>query len=103
MNFIKKMAFLALSCLVASPVWAGQVDFCKVVRNYDDKDVSAPPQISYEDCSGVAFLSYGKYFVEAACWPGAVDLTAGKCALPKDNGADDKPAADADFELGAPE
>lgn len=96
---IKKMAVLAVPCLMASPVWAGQVDYCKVVRSFDDKDLSAPPQFGYEDCSGTAFLSYGKYFVEAACWPGAVDLVAGKCERVKDKVADDKSSADAGFEF----
>lgn len=100
MTSIKKIAVLVVPCLMASPVWAGQVDFCKVIRSFDDKDLGAPPKISYEDCSGVAFLNYGKYFVEAACWPGAVDLLDGKCELHNEKGSDDKTATDEDFEFG---
>ncbi|MCK9605694.1 MAG: hypothetical protein M0R33_04495 [Methylomonas sp.] len=99
MTSFNKIAVLTLLCLIASPAWSRQVDFCKVIRSFDDKDLGAPPVISYEDCSGVAFLNYGKYFVKAACWPGAIDLLDGKCQQHSDEGADDKPAADEDFEF----
>lgn len=100
---LKNIAVLAVSCLLASPVWAGQVDYCKVVRSFDDKNLDAAPQISYENCSGVAFLSYGKYFVEAACWPGAVDLLQGKCESSETGGEEEKTDAGVDFEFGTAE
>ncbi|AEG00505.1 hypothetical protein [Methylomonas methanica] len=100
---MKKIAVLAVPCLFASPIWAGQVEYCKVVRSFDEKNLNAPPEISYEDCSGVAFLNYGKYFVEAACWPGAIDLLQGKCEPHEAGGEDDKSDSGADFEFGTAE
>ncbi|WP_231499569.1 hypothetical protein [Methylomonas sp. 11b] len=47
-------------------------------RVYED-DVSVPAKIVHEDCSGVAFLWYAKSYVEASCWPGAIELLKGKC------------------------
>lgn len=101
MTYFKKISVLAVSCLMSSPAWAGQVAYCKVIRSFDEKDLSAAPQIAYEDCSGVAFLGYGKYFVKAACWPGAVDLLEGKCQPGKDKGPDGKTDTDKGFETGA--
>lgn len=101
MTYLKKISVFALSCLMASPAWAGQVEFCKVIRSFDEKDLSAAPQIGYEDCAGAAFLDYGKYFVKAACWPGAVDLLEGKCELHQDKGPDIKTDTDESFETDA--
>ncbi len=79
MASFRKISVLALLYLISIPAWSRQVDFCKVIRAYDEKDLGAPPQISYEDCSGIAFLDYARDLVKASCWPGAVDLQPGKC------------------------
>jgi len=76
---LKKISIVALLCLFASSAWSRQVDFCKVIRTFDQQDLSAPPQITYQDCQGVAFLDYAKDLVKASCWNGAIDLLEGKC------------------------
>lgn len=81
---LKKIWSLALLCLIASPAWSGQVNFCKVIRTFDEQDLSAPPIINYEDCSGIAFYNYAKDLVKASCWNGAFDLIEGKCETHND-------------------
>ena len=78
MTFLKKISALALLSLTTNTAWSEPVYFCKVERVYDD-DVSVTAKIVHEDCSGVAFLWYAKSYVEAACWPGAIELLKGKC------------------------
>ncbi|TCV81032.1 MULTISPECIES: hypothetical protein [Methylomonas] len=78
MSFLKKTSALALLCLTTNTAWSEPVYFCKVERVYDN-DVSVPAKIVHEDCSGVAFLWYAKSYVEASCWPGAIELLKGKC------------------------
>ncbi|WP_020481098.1 hypothetical protein [Methylomonas sp. MK1] len=78
MTFLKKISALALLSLTTNTAWCEPVYFCKVERVYDD-DVSVPAKIVHEDCSGVAFLWYAKSYVEASCWPGAIELLKGKC------------------------
>ena len=78
MTSLKKISVLALLCLASTPSWSRPVDFCKVKRIYD-ADISIPPQIVYEDCSGVAFYDYAKNFVKASCWKDAINLLEGKC------------------------
>lgn len=77
---LKKISVLTLLCLLSSPAWSDKVNFCKVKKIYDEKDITMPPRIIYEDCSGEAYLgSIGKDFVKASCWAGAADLLEGKC------------------------
>ncbi|MDT4291791.1 hypothetical protein RO575_19680 [Methylomonas sp. MO1] len=78
MTFLKKISALALISLTTNTAWSEPVYFCKVERVYED-DVSVPAKIVHEDCSGVAFLWYAKSYVEASCWPGAIELLKGKC------------------------
>lgn len=78
MSFLKKTSVLALLCLTTNTARSEPIYFCKVERVYDN-DVSVPAKIVREDCSGVAFLWYAKYYVEASCWSGAIDLLKGKC------------------------
>ncbi|OQW70308.1 MAG: hypothetical protein BVN35_17935 [Proteobacteria bacterium ST_bin11] len=78
MTFLKKISALALLSLATNTAWSEPVYFCKVQRVYDE-DVSVPAKIVHEDCSGVAFLWYAKSYVEASCWPGAIELLKGKC------------------------
>ncbi|WP_415878157.1 hypothetical protein [Methylomonas sp. TEB] len=78
MTFLKKISALALLALTTNTAWSEPVHFCKVQRVYED-DVSVQPKIVHEDCSGVAFLWYAKFYVEASCWPGAIELLKGKC------------------------
>lgn len=79
MTHKKNVYALTLLCLISSPAWSRPVDFCKVVRIYDEKDLGAPATLKHEDCSGVAFFDYAKDYVKASCWPGAIDLLEGKC------------------------
>ncbi|MGY6276693.1 hypothetical protein [Methylomonas sp. MgM2] len=90
----KKIYVLALLCAISNPSWSREVNFCKVVRVIDENNVSAPPTINYQDCSGITFLDYGKYFVEASCWPGSVDLLEGKCEKYGDKDLDQNQNAD---------
>lgn len=83
MTPLKRISALALLSLTVFPVWSGPVHFCKVIREYDEKDLAAPANIKREDCSGVAFLSYAKDLVKASCWPGAIELLDGKCEPPE--------------------
>ena len=97
---LNKISVLALLCLISTSAWSARVDFCKVKEIYDEKDISMPPRISYEDCSGEAYLgSIGKDSVRAACWAGATNLLEGKCENHKE--ADSKKAADENLESGA--
>lgn len=89
MTFLKKTSALALLCLTTNTAWSEPVHFCKVERIYDN-DVSVPGKIIHEDCSGVAFLWYAKFYVEASCWAGAIDLLPGKCEQ-SDTGSKDYP------------
>lgn len=103
MTSMNKIVVLALLYLLSGPTWARQVDFCKVIRTFDDKDLSASAVINYENCSGVAFFDYAKNFVKASCWSGAIDLLEGKCAPNKDqaiehNNADSNPEAEFETE-----
>ncbi|ATG88757.1 hypothetical protein [Methylomonas koyamae] len=79
MSSVNKFWGVLLLGLVSGAVQARAVDYCKAIRTFDDKDASAAPAIKYEDCSGVAFIDYAKYYVEARCWAGAYDLVPGKC------------------------
>ena len=98
MASFKKISVLALLYLISIPAWSRQVDFCKVIRTFDEKDLSAAPQISYEDCSGVAFYDYAKDLVKASCWPGAIDVLEGKCELHNDTSSIDENDSDETFE-----
>ncbi len=88
MTSLKKISVLALLCLLSSPAWSANVDYCKVKRIYDD-NLSLPPQAVYEDCSGVAFYDYAKNYVKAACWKDAINLLDGKCEIYKETTATD--------------
>lgn len=90
MAALKNISVLALLCLISNPAWSRTVEFCKVVRTFDEKNLGAPPSISREDCSGVAFLDYAKDLVKASCWPGAIDLLEGRCELDNANASENK-------------
>lgn len=99
---IKRLSALALLSLTTFPVWSGPISFCKVIRDYDEKELGAPANIKHEDCSGVAFYDYAKDLVKASCWPGAIELLDGKCELynDKDSG-NEKEAENLDAEAGS--
>lgn len=99
MTSLKKIAVLALLCLISNPAWTGSVDFCKVKRVYDDVDVSIPPQTVYEDCSGYAFYDYAINYVKAACWKDANNLLDGKCEANAKNVATENSDNDAQEDL----
>ncbi|OAI03819.1 hypothetical protein A1332_15015 [Methylomonas methanica] len=105
MTFLKKISALALLSLTTNTAWSEPVYFCKVERVYDD-DVSVTAKIVHEDCSGVAFLWYAKSYVEASCWPGAIELLKGKCAQ-NDAGtkdlATDQPVTETQEDMSQPD
>lgn len=79
MTSLKNFSVLTLLCLITTPAWSANVDFCKVKKTYDNGIKIVPPVVTYETCSGKAFYDYAKDFVKAACWDGATDLLDGKC------------------------
>ena len=89
MSSVNKICGVLLLGVVSSVVQAREVSYCKVLRTFDDKDASAAPEIKYEDCSGVAFIDYAKYYVAARCWAGSYDLLEGKCDSVKPEAAED--------------
>ena len=89
MTSLKNTSVLALFCLIATPAWSANVDFCKVKKTYENSIKIVPPVVTYETCSGKAFYDYAKDFVKAACWDGATDLLDGKC---KEDQVGDAPA-----------
>jgi len=97
----KKICSLALLSLMTSSAWSAQVNFCKVIRTFDERDLSAAPIISYEDCSGIAIYNYAKDLVKASCWNGAFDLIEGKCET--DNHSSGENAGIENTETGAEE
>ncbi len=101
MTAIKKLFIFALFSVVSTSAWPRAVDFCKVTRSYDEKNLGAAPEIKYETCSGVAFLDYGKDLVKATCWPGAIDLLEGKCKLEPSPVQDEEVATSATPEIPA--
>lgn len=83
---LTKVSVSVLLGLMTTSAWSMQVNFCKVIRTFDEQDLGASPQITHEDCQGVAFLEYARDYVKASCWNGAFDLIDGKCEVQNDVG-----------------
>ncbi|MCQ8182838.1 hypothetical protein NP603_17070 [Methylomonas sp. SURF-1] len=94
MSSVNKICGVLLLGLVSVTVQARQVNYCKVLRSFDDKDASAAPEIKYEDCAGVALIDYAKYYIAARCWAGSYDLLEGKCDAVKPETAEEVTAAE---------
>lgn len=104
MSFLKTTSVLALLYLTTNTAWSEPVYFCKVERVYDN-DVSVPAKTVHEDCSGVAYLWHAKSYVEASCWPGAVELLKGKCEqnnLDAKDSTADQPATETQADISQP-
>lgn len=95
MSSVNKICGVLLLGLVSGTAQARQVNYCKVLRSFDAKDASAAPEIKYEDCSGVAFIDYTKYYIAARCWTGSYDLLEGKCDSVKIEAAEEENTAEA--------